>query len=127
MASTRHGPFRPEQRAATIDGFAGRLRDQIGGPTLDFFDDGDSAAVCGWDGDVWLVTGLAKLGDTGTQGASHIPNKDPRKPVLAWQRIASGLFQPLGLKIVDGKIHETIPGGRTAEPAIAVGATAAQS
>ena len=26
---------------------------------------------------------------------------------LTWQRIASGLYQPLGLKIVDGKIHLT--------------------
>src|SRR5207248_10768459 len=28
-------------------------------------------------------------------------------PSLTWQRIASGLFQPLGLKIVNGKIHVT--------------------
>jgi putative heme-binding domain-containing protein len=64
---------------------------------LDFFDDGDSAAVCDWDGDVWLVRGMAKLG----------PNADQEKPTLTWQRIASGLFQPLGLKIVDGKVHVT--------------------
>lgn len=45
-------------------------------------------AVCSWDGDVWIVDGLLK-GDQ-----------------LSWQRI-SGLYQPLGLKIVDGKIHLT--------------------
>lgn len=55
---------------------------------LDFFDDGDFAAVCAWDGDVWRVGGLGGGG-------------------LTWQRIASGLFQPLGLKIVRGKIHVT--------------------
>jgi putative heme-binding domain-containing protein len=57
---------------------------------FDFFSEGDRAAVCCWDGDVWLVTGL-------------------RNPTgqLTWQRIASGLFQPLGLKIVDGRIFVT--------------------
>ena len=46
-------------------------------------------AVCSWDGDVWIVDGFLN-------GAQ-----------LTWQRIASGLFQPLGLKIVDDKIHVT--------------------
>lgn len=60
---------------------------------LDFFDGGDQAAVCGWDGDVWLVSGLA-IKATGSAPAQ-----------LTWRRIASGLFQPLGLKIVNGAIH----------------------
>ncbi|HEV7226712.1 MAG TPA: DUF6797 domain-containing protein, partial [Pirellulales bacterium] len=55
---------------------------------FDFFQDGQAAAVCTWDGDVWLVRGV----DRPEQG-------------LAWRRIASGLFQPLGLKIVGGQIH----------------------
>jgi putative heme-binding domain-containing protein len=55
---------------------------------LDFFADG-RVAVCSWDGDVWIVEPL--------QGGR----------TLRWQRIASGLFQPLGLKIVDGRIHVT--------------------
>ncbi len=55
---------------------------------LDFYPDGKRAAVCTWDGDVWLVTGV-----------DHPENG------LTWQRIASGMFQPLGLKIVDGKIY----------------------
>ena len=55
---------------------------------FDFFKDGKSAAVCTWNGDVWRVTGIdANLGK------------------LSWQRIASGLFQPLGLKIVDDRIY----------------------
>ncbi len=58
---------------------------------LDFFPDG-RIAVCSWDGDVWLVT----------PSPPHLVT-----PSLQWQRIASGLFQPLGLKIVDGKIHVT--------------------
>lgn len=55
---------------------------------FDFFADGKRAAVCSWDGDVWLVSGI----DTLTNG-------------LTWQRIASGLFQPLGLKIVKDKVY----------------------
>jgi putative heme-binding domain-containing protein len=55
---------------------------------FDFFADGKRAAVCSWDGDVWLVGGL----DAPAKG-------------LTWQRIASGLFQPLGLKIVKDKVY----------------------
>ena len=57
---------------------------------FDFYEDGNAAAVCAWDGDVWLVEGLLHPGGT-----------------LKWQRIASGLFQPLGLRIVDGQIFVT--------------------
>lgn len=60
---------------------------------LDFFPDG-RIAVCSWDGDVWLVEMKKR--------------ENPSLPqTLIWQRIASGMFQPLGLKIVDGKIHVT--------------------
>ena len=62
---------------------------RLGG--FDFFaDNPDRAAVCTWLGDVWLVDGVA--GDLSE---------------LKWRRVCSGLFQPLGLKIVDGKIHVT--------------------
>ena len=54
---------------------------------FDFLDGGHQAAVCTWDGDVWKVSGL-----------------DARSGELSWRRIASGLFQPLGLKIRDGNI-----------------------
>src|SRR5262249_41880652 len=55
---------------------------------FDFYADGRRAAVCTWDGDVWLVEGI---------GASANG--------LTWQRIASGLFQPLGLVIVKDQIY----------------------
>jgi putative heme-binding domain-containing protein len=53
-------------------------------PTGFDFLSGERMAVCTWDGDVWLVT---------VGGAT-----------LTWQRVASGLFQPLGLKVRDGAI-----------------------
>jgi type 1 glutamine amidotransferase len=54
---------------------------------LDFLPDG-SAAVCTAHGDVWLVRGIdATLGR------------------LTWKRFATGLYQPLGLKVVGGIIH----------------------
>ena len=54
---------------------------------LDFFADPNRAAVCTWDGSVWLVTGF--LGGT----------------ELTWRRIACGLFQPLGIKVIDEKLY----------------------
>ncbi|MEQ8790730.1 MAG: DUF6797 domain-containing protein [Pirellulaceae bacterium] len=65
---------------------------------IDFFADGDRAAVCAWDGDVWTVSGLSKL-DAAAEGEGG--------PKLTWRRIACGLFQPLGVKIVDGGIYLT--------------------
>ncbi len=44
-------------------------------------------AVCTWDGDVWRVDGLGTIGQPDS--------------VLRWRRIATGLFQPLGI-LVDG-------------------------
>ncbi|MFP6765236.1 MAG: DUF6797 domain-containing protein, partial [Planctomycetaceae bacterium] len=68
---------------------------------FDFFPDGDRLAICAWDGDVWLVSGLKLLENAATRKPGE------PAPKLTWQRIASGLFQPLGLKIIDGKIHLT--------------------
>ena len=50
----------------------------------------DRAAVCTWNGDVWLVDGISG-----------------NLKEVTWRRICSGLFQPLGLKIVDGSIYVT--------------------
>jgi hypothetical protein len=61
---------------------------------FDFFPKGNLAAVCTWDGDVWMVS------------FEGFPDGRTTKQ-LKWQRIASGLFQPLGLKIVNGQIHVT--------------------
>jgi hypothetical protein len=52
------------------------------------FIDADSAAVSSWNGDVWTVSGLE--GDW---------------KELKWRRFASGLFETLGLKVVNGVIH----------------------
>lgn len=54
---------------------------------FDFIDE-DSAAITTWNGDVWVVTGL--------KGSW---NK------VTWKRFAAGLFEPLGLKVVDGDIY----------------------
>ncbi|MBI2807422.1 MAG: hypothetical protein HYX68_20765 [Planctomycetes bacterium] len=58
---------------------------------LDFFPDG-RAALCTWDGDVWIVSALENAG---------------RRPAAkrTWKRFAAGLQQPLGLKIIDGHIY----------------------
>lgn len=55
---------------------------------LDFFADGQRAALCTWNGDVWTVSGVG----------------EPLGP-LTWRRFATGLFQPLGLKIVEDRIY----------------------
>lgn len=54
---------------------------------FDFFEGGKSAAICTWNGEVWIVDGI-----------------DQSQGQLKWQLICTGLFQPLGLKIRDGKI-----------------------
>jgi azurin len=53
----------------------------------DFFPNGD-AAVCTMCGDVWVVSGI----DAGLER-------------LTWKRFAAGLHQPLGLRVIDGKVH----------------------
>ncbi len=54
---------------------------------FDFFSDG-RAAVCSVSGDVWIVGGI-----------------DDKLEKISWKRFATGLFQPLGLKIVKDKIY----------------------
>ena len=61
---------------------------QIRSTGLDFLPGGNKAVLCTWDGDVWEVQGI-----------------DDRSGKLSWRRIASGLFQPLGIKVVRGQIH----------------------
>ena len=55
---------------------------------LDFFKGGTKAALTTWSGDVWIVSGI-----------------DEKLEKLTWKRFATGLFQPLGLKIVDDVIY----------------------
>jgi hypothetical protein len=54
---------------------------------LDFLPDG-RCAVCTLGGDVWIVSGIDK-------DLAH----------LTWKRFATGLYEPLGLKVVDGQIY----------------------
>lgn len=53
---------------------------------IDFLPDG-SVAVCTAHGDVWIVTGA-----------------DDKLEAISWKRFATGLYQPLGLKVIDGAI-----------------------
>jgi hypothetical protein len=53
----------------------------------DFFADG-RAAVCTLDGDVWIVSGI-----------------DAQLSRVSWRRYATGLFQPMGIRIVDGLVY----------------------
>ncbi len=54
---------------------------------LDFFSDG-RAALSTWSGDVWVCSGI-----------------DATLEKLSWKRYASGLYEPLGLKIVDDVVY----------------------
>ena len=54
---------------------------------FDFFTDG-RAAITTWNGDVWIVSGL-----------------DDSLDKLTWRRFATGLFDPLGLRIVGDVIY----------------------
>ena len=55
---------------------------------FDFFAGGSSAAVCTWDGDVWIVKNI----DAGLSN-------------LQWKLFARGIHEPLGLRIVDEKVY----------------------
>jgi len=55
---------------------------------FDFFEDGETAAICSVTGDVWIVSGI---------------NESLKE--LKWRRFATGLFQPLGLRIVNDQIY----------------------
>ncbi|MBI3856691.1 MAG: hypothetical protein HY293_13470, partial [Planctomycetes bacterium] len=59
---------------------------RVGG--IDFFSDMTRAAVCTWDGDVWIVSGI-----------------DASLEKLTWKRYATGLYQPLGLRIVNDVVY----------------------
>lgn len=61
----------------------------------DFLPGGDQVLVSAWDGDIWLVSGLSGL------------NTAEKTATLTWKRIASGMFQPLGVKYHQGKIFVT--------------------
>lgn len=55
---------------------------------FDFFPDGKRIAASTWNGDVWIAEGI-----------------DGDLSQVKWRRYATGLYQTLGLKIVDGVIY----------------------
>jgi hypothetical protein len=65
-----------------------KRRVRFGG--MDFFSDGKRAAICTWEGDIWIVSGI-----------------DETLQHLTWKRFASGMYETLGLKIVNDAIYTT--------------------
>jgi len=55
---------------------------------IDFLDGGDQAVVSTIDGEVWRIEGISQ-----------------REGAITWQRIATGLFQPLGIVYHEGNIY----------------------
>ncbi|HTH49578.1 MAG TPA: DUF6797 domain-containing protein [Candidatus Limnocylindria bacterium] len=55
---------------------------------FDFFSDGKRAAFCTHDGDIWIVSGI-----------------DEKLDHLEWRRFASGMYETLGLAIVNDVIY----------------------
>jgi cytochrome c5 len=55
---------------------------------IDFLEDPDQALVCTIDGEVWRLEGISQP-----------------EGMIKWHRIATGLFQPLGIKYHQGKIY----------------------
>jgi len=87
LSGSNEGPFAVDTLSRPTDNpWRSRLR--MSG--LDFFQDGNSMVACCCDGDVWVVKGI----------------ETPSKPIT-WKRIASGLFHPLGIKIVNDRIFVT--------------------
>ena len=57
---------------------------------IDFLKNGDEAVVSTIDGEVWRIEGISQA-----------------EGIIKWQRIATGLFQPLGIKYHNGDIYVT--------------------
>lgn len=55
---------------------------------IDFIPNSDKAVMCTIEGEVWEISGIGQ--ETGT---------------LNWRRIATGLYQPLGIKVHEGDIY----------------------
>ena len=105
MALTKGGPAQwtetfKSQSKLNSSGKGAYVVDSIGVPynnkydkrmrisAVDFFSDGTTAAVCTWDGSVWIVK-----------------NIDDKLDKVEWKHFASGLHEPMGLRIVNDKIY----------------------
>ncbi|MBL8848246.1 MAG: hypothetical protein JNG89_01120, partial [Planctomycetaceae bacterium] len=88
---TTHGTLGNDDEAYTVDTvavpFDNPYKALIFTSGHDFFSDG-RAAVSAIHGDVWLVDGL-----------------DADLDSVTWKRFATGLFQPLGVKIVNNEVY----------------------
>ncbi|MBL8756387.1 MAG: hypothetical protein JNK15_24045 [Planctomycetes bacterium] len=78
------GPFAVDTITIPFDN---RFQSRMRTGAFDFFRDG-RAAVTTWNGDVWIVSGI-----------------DDDLDKLEWKRFATGLFDPLGLRIVDDVVY----------------------
>ena len=81
------GPIATDELSVPFDN-PWKCRMKLSG--IDFFKDPNKGVLCTTDGDIWTVKGL-----TDNSGK------------LTWKRIGSGLFQPLGIKVVNEKIYVT--------------------
>jgi hypothetical protein len=80
VRGTDQGPFATDVLEAPI---ANPWNAQMRFSGVDFLS-ADEAVLCTWDGDVWTVRGIAAADGK-----------------LAWKRIGSGLYQPLGIRVID--------------------------
>ncbi|MFT4605356.1 MAG: cytochrome c5, partial [Rhodothermales bacterium] len=71
---------------------------------IDFFDGGRGAVVSTMDGEVWQVDGI--LSDQGNWLTKLLGSERQQEPSsITWKRIATGLFQPLGIRYHEGDIY----------------------
>jgi hypothetical protein len=84
-STTPDGAYTTDSLTAPTDN-PWKRRVRFGG--MDFFSDGKRAALCTHDGDIWIVSGI----DEGLEK-------------LSWRRFASGMYETLGLAIVNDVIY----------------------
>ncbi len=86
------GRLGPDDKAYSVDSIPlptdNPWKSEIRFGAYDFFPDGKRVACSTWNGDVWIADGI-----------------DGDLSKVTWHRYASGLYQTLGLKIVDGVIY----------------------
>lgn len=87
LGGEQEGPFQVDIMNPPFDS---PWKNQFRLSGLDFFKDPNKGVICSTDGDVWLVEGFIK-----------------NSGKLTWQRIASGMFQPLGIKVINEEIFVT--------------------
>lgn len=87
LPGNENGPIAMDELTVPFDN-PWKSRMKLSG--IDFFKDSNKGVLCTTDGDIWTVKGF-----TDNSGK------------LTWKRIGSGLFQPLGIKVMEEKIFVT--------------------